>query len=782
MDIADANAATVGQTPPEISSGKVWTGQETFGDTLDRTRKQMDLTWRVFADRVNEILLPQGKSVSFTTLQRWGNNKTNATKINSSIVAACDQVCRTGDALQKKLEAVKQSIKERSGVSSPTIPAAPTRFVGRERELGELNMLLGHTPATPRRRVIITGEPGVGKTAVARQWYHCNQHALELQYPGGAAWVDLHGYDKDAEPLGSDEALESILQQLGTPPHEIPAHGTRRTQALARLCAQQPVLLLLDNAADSEHVAKLISGIDGKSAVVITSRTQLSRLVSEHDAHVVTLKPLTDSEAQQFLADRVGPRILVDPDAAYDVANYCDRIPLALNIASGFLAEHPHHPVRDLAARLAQEEQRLDTLAVERLGVRGAFSLSYRALAPQSRRLFRLLGLHPGAEISADAAAALAGGTVPSITEELTILSNACLVEEISPHRFRFHDLLRVFAAECARQEETETARTEAIDRLLQHYRRHAAAVAVSLSPDLRLPAGVDPAPLRLPAYSATQWQVTERTNLLGAAQLANKHGYHRMPWHLAVLQGTEVTDGRTAWQAAHLLGLRVAEKHDDHLGAAWCMHNLAVYHCTAHEYSLAQTYLEQADLAWQRIEDRHGQAWTAWAQAHLLAETGHPFAALKRYQRILNLDIDDDYLRATVQASMGFAYNSLPEPDWRNAQDLFIQAKNYFTSLRVPAGTADTLTGLAYTYQGMGDYKTALKRLKEAYSLYVIIQAQTRGAGVLLHQARIHKYLGNLQDASELAEEALDLFTEHDDPREEDAAAFLETLVDIEL
>src|SRR4029453_15040397 len=119
--------------------------------------------------------------------------------------------------------------------------------------------------------------------------------------------------------------------------------------------------------------------------------------------------------AHDLLAPRLGAeRVAAEPDAVAQIIAACARLPLALAIAAA-RAQQTNFPLAALPAGLAdhlgQAGRRLDALDAgdPTTQVRAVFSWSYAALTPSAARLFRLLGLHPGPDISTPAAASLAG-------------------------------------------------------------------------------------------------------------------------------------------------------------------------------------------------------------------------------------------------------------------------------------------------------------------------------------------------------------------------------------
>ena len=251
---------------------------------------------------------------------------------------------------------------------------------------------------------------------------------------------------------------------------------------LRQLLASRRVLMVLDNARTEAQVRPLLPGA-GRSLVLVTSRSVLPGLEADER---ISLDVLTEDEAVAMLAGLGGHRAAADPAAVAEVARLCGRLPLALRIAGQLLATHPTWPVVRLAQLLAGERDRLARLGAGDLQVRAAFEVSYQQLAEEDARLFRLLGLHPGPDFTATAAAALAGTEDEAAESALGRLADAHLVTEDTAGRFALHDLLRLFARATCQQADTRDDRDAAETRLVRHYENLAAFLDSCVDPKLR--------------------------------------------------------------------------------------------------------------------------------------------------------------------------------------------------------------------------------------------------------------------------------------------------------
>ncbi len=319
-------------------------------------------------------------------------------------------------------------------------------FVGRENELAQLRSLLPAEGAAQAMRgmaiVTISGSAGIGKTAFAVHF----GNLVADHFPDGQLYIDLRGFDARRMPVRSRQALGHLLRALGADPRQLPCDLDGQTSMYRSMLSGKRMLVILDNAANAQQVHPLLPG-STSCFVVITSRNRLRSLAARAGARPMALDVLTPAEAAALLAWTIGgDRVTAEAAAAAKLAALCGHLPLAVRIAAERVSTRPHLGLAELCGMLAIEQDRLDVLAAdeESAAIRAVFDWSYRALSPAEARMFGLLGLHTGCDISIPAAAALAGSDPVSTHILLEGLANAHLLEEVSLDRYRFHDLLRV--------------------------------------------------------------------------------------------------------------------------------------------------------------------------------------------------------------------------------------------------------------------------------------------------------------------------------------------------
>lgn len=417
-----------------------------------------------------------------------------------------------------------------------SLPPPAAEFTGREEELGSLLTALapvdtGHTPVPV---TAVAGLGGVGKTALAVRAAHAARE--RGWFPGGALFVDCHGYDET--PAGPEQLLAALLRALGVAAAHVPGTlderaGLYRSVLAERARTSGRVLILVDNASHPGQVRPLLPGHTAHR-VLVTSRDTMPQLGS----HLLRLDILRPEVARDVLhsalrtaasADR---RVQDDPGATGRLCELCGRLPLALQIAAALLISDPEKPVAELVSELSDSATLLDHLDDGERGVRAAFDLSYRRLAPGAARLFRLLALAPGAETSDEAITVLCGAeALPR--RELNILIRAHLVAPGSMRGcWTLHDLVRAYALDqVSRQEALRQEGTQARARLLAHYQRRAEAADRSLQSRPGRPPTADFSGRE----DALSWFDRERTSLVSAALWAADPAHARAGLGLAL-------------------------------------------------------------------------------------------------------------------------------------------------------------------------------------------------------------------------------------------------------
>jgi tetratricopeptide (TPR) repeat protein/transcriptional regulator with XRE-family HTH domain len=644
------------------------------------------------------------------------------------------------------------------------LPADVAGFVGRTDELGRLQKLLdgGDRPAT----VVISaiaGTAGVGKTALAVYWAH---QALD-RFPDGQLYVNLRGFDPGGTVATPDEVVRSFLDALDVPAQRLPAGLDAQAALYRSLLAERRMLVLLDNARDVDQVRPLLPGAPG-CLVLVTSRNQLTGLIAGAGAVPLTLDVLTPDEARDLLAQRIGvDRTAVGPAAVDEIIERCARLPLALAIVAARAASQPELPLATLAAELHHLHDRLDSLATGDAGtdVRSVFSWSYQQLSPSAARLFRLLGVHPGPDLSVSAAASLAGIPPARVRPTLAELVHAHLVTERVPGRYALHDLLRAYAGELAATGESENDRQVAVRRLLDHYlgcAHRADAVLDPLRDRIELMPSL--AGVTVDEFgsvgAAMRWFAAEYRAFTAAVRLAVDTGLDRHGWQLVWSittflnrhQGFRDVVGlqQVALQAACRLGDLAAQAYSHRLlGLAYALfgehdeaqkhydHALVVSRQLGDDTNQAQVHrglgsildrqgryrdalhhAEQAVVRFQASGHRVGQAKALNDVGWYHARLGEHKMALEYCKQALGLqqELGDRIGEAWTWDSLGFAYHHLGRH--ADAVAAYHEALTLYRSLGNRHHEADTLANLGDTYHANGDTLAARDCWREALAI----------------------------------------------------------------
>jgi tetratricopeptide (TPR) repeat protein len=495
-------------------------------------------------------------------------------------------------------------------------------FVGRGNKLNELLQLLNPARGSARNArsasaagavvvLAVAGLAGVGKTALVRR---AAQLAIGRGwYPAGGLFVDLHGYDPDpAAGVLPERLFASLLRGLGVPAEDVPAdvdtQASLYQQTLAQLAArQQPMLLVADNASTVEQVAPLLPPNGGGHQVLVTSRHTLGELPSA--AHL-DLDVFDPSEAVQLIATAIAarhpadPRVSHDKEAADTLAGLCGYLPLALHIIAALLADDPGLPLANLAAELAEKTSRLDGLVYGSLGVRAAFDLSYQRLDATDARMFRLLSAPPGVDISTEAATALIGQSVEPARRMLVRLARAHLLDQHQPERWRMHDLLRIFARECATVPDAEDQPSQAVQRVLDYY----CATLNTAWSHFDAEPGQTTSSQFADSVAAREWVETERFNLVAAVAGA---GTAPESLHLAMALAPFLRCGRHLEDLVTTaeLAVRAAQEVGNPILLAEALNGLGIALRETGRFEGAITAVRQALAINRELDDRRSEA-----------------------------------------------------------------------------------------------------------------------------------------------------------------------------
>src|SRR6266511_1324887 len=684
---------------------------------------------------------------------------------------------------------VPQRIEVMSQPEMPAPPPTPTPaqlppdvpgFTGRDPELARLDALVeaagGERPAAVVFISAVSGTAGVGKTALAVHWAH---RVADL-FPDGQLYVNLRGFDQAGTPTDPADALRGFLDALDVPAHRIPTDLSARVGLYRSLLAGRRMLVVADNARDVEQVRPLLPGAPG-CLVLVTSRHQLTGLVAAEGAHPLPLDLLADGDARDLLARRLGAaRLAAEPDAADEIVRRCAGLPLALVIAAAHAGTRPGLPLAALAEELRDAHDRLDPLSTgddPATDVRAVFSWSYHTLTPSAARLFRLLGLDSGPDISAPAAASLAGITPDAVRTLLAELTRASLLTEPTASRYTCHDLLRGYATHLAHTTDTDEQRHTATGRVLDHYLHTAHSAARLLYPTR------DPVPLAAPRAGVTPeqlgdhaqawgWFTAQRPVLLAAVVHAAATGFDthtsQLAWTLATFLRRRghwhdwVVVGRAAVGAAQRLADPTTQARNHRI--------LAYAYTQLSRFDDAHTQLRHAlDLA-TRTSNQTQQAHTHHNLAILWERRGQPPQALHHDQQALHLFQATGHQARQARALNAIGWCHALLSDHQQALTYCQQALTLHQQLGNHDGQADTWDSLGYAHHHLGHHTQAITCYQHALSLYQDLGDRYNEADTLTHLGDTHHTAGNPQDARDAWQQALTILNDLDHPNADTA------------
>lgn len=699
------------------------------------------------------------------------------------------------------------------------LPASVPDFTGRASFVRELSDVLSSASGEKNAgRVMavsaLAGIGGVGKTTLA---VHV-AHQARAAFPDGQLYVDLQGAGaRAAEP---ETVLGSFLRALGTADSAVPDSLEERAALYRSVLDGRRVLVLLDNARDAAQVRPLLPGTDGCAALV-TSRVRMLDLAG---AHLVDLDVMSPDEALALFTKIVGEeRVASEREAALDVVGACGFLPLAIRIAASRLAARRTWTVSVLAAKLADERRRLDELQAGDLAVKATFELGYGQLEPAQARAFRLLGLADGPDISLAAAAAVLDLPAEDTEDLLESLVDTSLLESAAPGRYRFHDLVRLYARACAeRDEHPPSERGAALSRLLDFYLATAAGVYAIERPGDRLVDGLEPTEYPGLTFddgsAALDWLYSEAAPLLacvrqcaGTARLrravdllwaakdltesgANSHQYEttaRAMCDATEEAGDARAQGRARTTLTNVLlvsgriqqaaeqaesAMALAESAHDTTAVSWVANDRGLISLHQGRYADGRTFLEQAIDGYRAADNRAGEALSLCnlSRAHLGMGNTEKAVAIAHRGLTAQLDIGRTMRLANGHFTLGIALTAAGRHS--EALQQFSDALCIFEAHRQRLWQGTTNFRIAEVHLAARRPAQAAQHSEQALALGCIGGDRMRG-NVLTLLGRSLSALGQVDRAKACWQEALNLLQQCGAPQADEVRALLSPL-----
>jgi DNA-binding SARP family transcriptional activator len=663
------------------------------------------------------------------------------------------------------------------------LPSDVAGFSGRAEALKALDELLARRPEATGPVVIsaIAGTAGVGKTALAVHW----AHRMVDRFPDGQLYVNLRGFDPAGAPVDSATAIRGFLDALAVPPQRVPSGFDAQVSLYRSLVADRQLLVVLDNARDPEQVRPLLPGAPG-CLVLVTSRNQLTGLVATDGAIPLPIDLLPEEEARQLLAARIGAdRMHMEPDAVAELLAACAGLPLALAIVAARAATQPDFSLAAIAEQVRAAGAGLEPWSGPdpASDLRAVFSWSYHALDPGAARLFRLLGLHPGPDLAAPAAASLAAIPLPQAHRYLARLTEANLVTEHAPDRYIMHDLLRTYATELTETIDGERDRLAAHHRLLDHYVHAVYAARLMFDAHLRLSHEIAPPQPGVELIDlqtreqAIAWLIAEQSLLLNAIHEASKNGFDVHTWQLAVCLAYHLNwqGQRHHWLATQHIALLAAQRLGDPAMEAQAHFGIGNAHAAHASYDLARRHLQRAlDLSVE-LGDQHKQAYCHSNLSLLASRQGNCEEALRGSQLAYELfrRVDDRAGQAIALNEIACDYTKLGE--YRHAVVRCEEAIAIQQEIGRTSEEAVTWHSLGQAHHHLGEYRRAIECYERSRLLW---SGHQRGDAIVSHHlGDAHHSLGERSAARSEWRTALNVYLELDHPNANEVRDKLEQL-----
>ncbi len=644
------------------------------------------------------------------------------------------------------------------------LPASIADFTGRDEQLAEMRQVLsddGRDSRIGMRIVAISGKGGVGKSTLAIR----AAHELRDVYPDGHLYADLEA------PSGAgrvQDVLDRFLRALGVDGAGIPEDVEEKADMYRGKLANLRALVVLDGAASEEEVLPLLPAGPG-CAVIVTSRSPLSGLPG---AHLIAIDPMDEALSLEMLAKIIGhERLAAEPAAAVELVDFCGRLPLAVRIAGARLASRPHWRLDVLVARLRNTARRLDELTYHGLELRSSIGLTYRVLRDDAKKLFRLFSLVPTSDFADWVAAALLDRDPFDAEEVLEQLVETQLLDIVAypgeRPRYRFHDLIRVYAEERLRAEETEEDRHAATVRLIgallakaeeAHAKEYGGAYTVlhGSGPRWRPPGGAGDG-----IEDPMEWLESERRALVAAVRLAAQIGQDELCWDLALTSVTlfEVKGHFDDWRETAEVALDATRLAGNRRGQAAMLYSLGSQAMSQRRLAAAEERFAAALTMFREDGDKHGCALVLRNAAMVDRLRGRSTDMLTKYDEALRLmrEVDDPVGESGILRSL--AKLRIDDGDTGQARELLEKALACVRRAGYLRGEAQVVIRFAELHLGENQVNEAHRalnrvllivrnigdRIGEAHALY--------GVGLVrLRTGRLDNAKSTLQHAHSLA------------------------------
>jgi len=642
------------------------------------------------------------------------------------------------------------------------IPAAPpdslppeaAEFVGRREELATLTGEHGSIPGI----AVIDGMPGVGKTALAVR----AAHLISGNYPDGTLYLDLHSGDPGGSSLEPAEALHRLLRMMSVPATQIPDTTGDRVALWRAQLNRRRAIVILDDAARPDQIRPLLPA-PGRCLLMITTRRRLADL---GNVRTLTLDVLAEGDAITLFRQIAGEDRTREADQVAAAVRLCGRLPLAIQLTASRVAQDAELRLTDLIEELSQSPARLGGTGAAGPEVMSAFDLSYQALEPGHQRFFRRLGASPCGSVSLPAAAALDGCTLAEAEKALVTLLDYHLLTRAPDGYYRFHDLIRGYAAVRAARDDSEAEQRQAMGRLLDYYLHTAEQADRVLHPFRhRRNVAISQPPAASPAMAteedAARWLESEWRNILQAAQHAGRHEWKQKCADLTHTLA-DFMEIRAYWDeaiAAHTLALEACRDLADPARIAQASLALSAVRQQSGRYEAARQPAEEAAAIYRSLTDPRGEA-DALDQLGLVHQrTARSREALAYFHeaRLLYLDAGDQRGVADALSHSGIACWHLGR--YPEATDQLRDALSLYRDVGDRRGEAKTLNNLGRIHLYRGYHRDALGAYQQSLQIFREIGGAQHEAIVHHNIGSVHHYKGSFEEGLAACRRALTIY-----------------------
>jgi hypothetical protein len=668
----------------------------------------------------------------------------------------------------------KAGLQSQKGVTQPPsqLPAAVTSFVSRSEEMAVMDEMLMSAKEDARPMIsIITGAPGVGKTALALRWAYLRS----TKFPDGQLYVNLHGFDNTSNPVTPSEALSIAIRSFGIHPDCVPVQLDEKAAFYRSLIASRRVLIVLDDAYNEDQVRYLLPG-SSRCGLIVTSRTRMNGLVATHGFRMIQLKPLTEADSHYLLACQVGvDRLQADPVASAQLNQQCAGLPLALAIVAARVRDNPSFSLDVFASELTDTERRLTALDTgdAKASLRSVFSWSLARLSSIELTVFLCVGILPFQRVSEGVIASMCGVSLPATHKAILALTRANLLMEEKPGQYVCHQLLQLYAAEQVQRSINKTDIRVMTVRFLQYYLHSLNASCRILYPQLDLMIEEDPAlgvtiELFESPEQVMRWFEGEHDNVVRTCLSLGRSQFADYVWRMSLMVRMFL-----AWQgswdeekAVLEVALIAAQSEGN------CMVEARIHRYLDHlygrlgDYDRAREHIESARSLYGECGDATGLGYSHLSDAWIYGkEARHADAMASSQQALKFFDVGSHIIG---QAS---AHNSI---GWCAAQMRAYDDGRYHCSLALKFAResgnmhaeANALNSLGYIALGEREYGSAIQYLIDALKLVRRLGDRGAIAESLDILGDAYRARNELESASSVWMEALGILEERWDPR----------------